>query len=531
MLRHSIWYWFIVYLGLFELASAACPSVCICDRDSNNRKRVRCDQGGLSIPAAFALQSIDKDVEVLLIAAPAGKPNSVSGLEPNMFKDLQLKELYLTNSQLESIGHRTFYYLSSTLQVLNLANNNIMDINENNFRNLSVLTHLHLDHNKISHLHSAVFNYQRSLKVLTVSNNRITDLGTRFLLQELPVLEVLDISGNPIGGKKIDPHIESIPELIFQDVPNLRKVSLANTNIEKIPFSAVAKYCRNLEDLDVSNNKITTISDKQFNLIKSLRRLNLAGNQLTSIIPGSFSGLKLDHLDLSNINSNLFRENSTRALFQNSEVKSLSLASNGLQEVDQQLLTPIATDLIAIDLGGNPINLRDRMFQFLPNLQSLSLSSMRLPRLPSKLLDYNHKVIALNISSNLFAAIDEKVFQSAPKLEVLDFSNNKIQAVPYLVSQLPLRELHANDNLLKNLPDHLLDSFQADGSPIKTVRIHGNPLQCDYMVAALSNWVSSTAGRKIVCGEDAGYRCPVCAAPSGVEGTPVDEIKVLVSKA
>lgn len=114
---------------------------------------------------------------------------------------------------------------------------------------------------------------------------------------------------------------------------------------------------------------------------------------------------------------------------------------------------------------------------------------------------------------------------------MLDFSNNKIQAVPYLVGQLPLRELYANDNLLKKLPDHLLDSFQADGSPIKTVRIHGNPLQCDYMVAALSNWISSTAGRKIVCGEDAGYRCPVCAAPSGVEGTPVDEIKVLVSKA
>lgn len=228
----------------------------------------------------------------------------------------------------------------------------------------------------------------------------------------------MDLSGNPIGGKKIDPRIESIPELIFQDVPNLRKVSLANTNIEKIPFSAVAKYCRNLEDLDVSNNKITIISDKQFNLIKSLRRLNLAGNQLTSITPGSFSGLKLDHLDLSNINPNLFRENSTKALFQNSEVKSLSLASNGLQEVDQQLLTPIATDLIAIDFGGNPINLRDRMFQFLPSLQALSLSSMRLPRLPSKLLDYNHKVISLNISNNLFAAIDEKVFQSAPKLEV-----------------------------------------------------------------------------------------------------------------
>ena len=219
-MERVIFCFFIVHLFLIKLITAACPSSCICDRDSNNRKRVRCDQGGLSIPSSFSFQSIDKDAEVLLITAPVGRPNTVSGLEPNMFKDLQLRELHIVNSQLDSIGHRTFYYLSSTLQVLNLANNNIMDVNENNFRNLSVLTHLHLDRNKIVHLHSAVFNYQRSLKVLTISNNRINDLGTRFLLQELPVLEVIGVDDIGISECPSFTLVPFFPGLGYKWKPN-----------------------------------------------------------------------------------------------------------------------------------------------------------------------------------------------------------------------------------------------------------------------------------------------------------------------
>jgi Leucine rich repeat len=189
----------LVVVQFTQLALAACPSGCTCDRDSSTRKRVRCDRGDLVIPGTFSPQNIDKDTDVLYISAPAEKLNKINSLTPAMFKDLKLQELHILNSQLQSIGDRTFFYLSGTLRVLNLAQNSLVDINENNFRNLSGLTHLHLDHNRIIHIHSATFNYQRSLRVLTLSNNRIHDLGTRFLLQEFPSLEVCHLNHNKLN--------------------------------------------------------------------------------------------------------------------------------------------------------------------------------------------------------------------------------------------------------------------------------------------------------------------------------------------
>ena len=91
--------------------------------------------------------------------------------------------------QMDIIGDRTFYYLSSTLQLLNLTHNNLRALSESNFRNLSRLTHLHVDFNRIETVHSAMFSYLTNLKVLTISNNLIRDVPQRMGLQ-LAKLEV-----------------------------------------------------------------------------------------------------------------------------------------------------------------------------------------------------------------------------------------------------------------------------------------------------------------------------------------------------
>lgn len=174
----------LLLLYAFPGSLTVCPTVCSCDTDSLGRKRVRCDRGDLSVPSNFKPENIDRDTLVLVISAPAGKTNNIVSLKPDNFKGLLLQEVHISDTEIRSIGDRTFFYLSHTLKVLDLARNRILFLHENNFRNLSGLTHLHLDSNEITDVHSATFNYQRTLKVLTLSNNRITNIGSRLLLQQ-----------------------------------------------------------------------------------------------------------------------------------------------------------------------------------------------------------------------------------------------------------------------------------------------------------------------------------------------------------
>ncbi|XP_055338799.1 leucine-rich repeat-containing G-protein coupled receptor 4-like [Paramacrobiotus metropolitanus] len=500
-----------------------CPSACSCDTDSRGRKRVRCDKGGLTIGPAFDPQKLDKDTLILSISAPKGATNPITLLNADHFKDLNLEEIHIRNTDLQRIGDRTFFYLSHSLKVLDLTGNKLMFIHENNFRNLSQLTHLHLDYNQLTDVHSATFNYQKILQVLTLSNNQIANIGTRLLLDQQN-LEVIDLSGNPIHDIIPGSQQGAIPELMFPDAPRLRRASLAQTGINSLPYHGIARACKRLEELDVSRNSFTTISPGQFNLITSLRRLILAGNPLTSIQPGALANLRLDFLDLSATRLPL-----QASFFERAMIKSLSIASNNLQTIDGAAFIPIATDLTSVDVGGNPLTLKEKMFEFLPNLKGISLPNMRLARLPKNFLAYKHQIRSLNVSNNMFQELDEEILNALPDLEVLDISQNEIKTLPIQLARPGLRELYANNNQLKKVSDYFVDVFRATSSKMKVFRVFDNPLECDWSVGGLANWVGTSSGRMAVCGPDAGYRCPVCFGPVNVKGRTIDDIRVTVS--
>ncbi|XP_055343537.1 chondroadherin-like [Paramacrobiotus metropolitanus] len=197
---------------------ALCPSVCVCDFDECGRKRVRCEQGGVRIPGTLDIQNLDNDVEVLVVSGSPENPNIIN-LEPSMFLNKRFKEIHLTHSDLERMSSSPFHYVSNTLQVLNLTHNRLSFAVEQNFRNLTRLTHLHLDYNRIEPVFSAMFNFLSSLKVLTMSHNLIREIPPRMALK-LASLEVLDLSSNPLGERQPDAlndNRQPIPDTIFQD--------------------------------------------------------------------------------------------------------------------------------------------------------------------------------------------------------------------------------------------------------------------------------------------------------------------------
>ena len=130
-----------------------------------------------------------QDTEVLIVTGSPNRPNSIR-LDANMFANKKFKEIHLSYAQnLDYIGERTFQLVSSSLLVLNMTHNALRVVSENNFRNLTFLTHLHLDYNRIASVHSAMFSYLTNLKVLTLTNNLISDVPQRMGMQ-LGKLEV-----------------------------------------------------------------------------------------------------------------------------------------------------------------------------------------------------------------------------------------------------------------------------------------------------------------------------------------------------
>ncbi|GIY87520.1 hypothetical protein CEXT_715251 [Caerostris extrusa] len=132
---------------------------CVCDFDTEDRKRVTCNRGGLSeIPTLH----MDVDIQVLIITAP-----------PNHYNELTIGRIFLDFHELEEV--RITY---------------------------SKLPAIDLSYNGIAASPSAPFRLLPNLRTLSLAKNKLRTLVPRFFYM-LAKLEKLDLSGNPL--RDIDP--------------------------------------------------------------------------------------------------------------------------------------------------------------------------------------------------------------------------------------------------------------------------------------------------------------------------------------
>ncbi|OQV17745.1 hypothetical protein BV898_08202 [Hypsibius exemplaris] len=339
--------------------------MCICDIDERGRSRTRCENGDVNIPANLDLNSLDQDTKVLIVSSRDPSRRNQFQLNGNMFANKRFEEIHLSNSQLDFIGDSTFILVSNTLQVLNLAGNSLLMLNENNFRNLSKLTHLHLDHNRIQSVHSAMFSYLTGLKTLQITTNLISDVPQRMGLQ-LGKLEVLDMSSNPLGVPVIGDVKQTIPESFFQDFTNLQVLGLANTSLDSLPWPAIQKFIPYLRELDMSGNRIESIQPSQLSLIRNLNVIRIGNNPIRAIAPGALSGLILKTLDLSGLRAaNVLPQ----GVFQSVRISHLDVSNTGLLTLDPNVFMPISQELEGLNISGNPgLVLQSKMFMALAGI-------------------------------------------------------------------------------------------------------------------------------------------------------------------
>ncbi|KAG5670988.1 hypothetical protein PVAND_001213 [Polypedilum vanderplanki] len=132
--------------------------------------------------------------------------------------------------------------------------------------NLSNLTYLNLNNNKIEKIHRALGNLR--INELSISEN---DLGKSMSIKDWEWFNGINLQ------------------------QNLRTLNLSKNKLKFMP-SAIAKF-ESLVNLDLSNNEISRLpfAIKQ---MKSMRNLNLSHNQLKSL-PCTIRKLQLDLIDLS----------------------------------------------------------------------------------------------------------------------------------------------------------------------------------------------------------------------------------------
>uniref|UniRef100_A0A8C1B650 LRRCT domain-containing protein n=1 Tax=Cyprinus carpio carpio TaxID=630221 RepID=A0A8C1B650_CYPCA len=181
------------------------------------------------------------------------------------------KALMLTDGLIDSVDNMFLSELSN-MSVLALSNNAISSIMENAFQNLSFLTTLLLDHNRISSqsLDSSTFSWLHRLETLWLGNNNLNDIDGSWF-QSSRALKTLQLEGNLLNC--------------------LNSTTFAHADL------------RNLETLDLSNNLIVYLGRDSFRGLPRLRRLDLSRNHLRSA-PDAFS--YLPWLSVLNLDLNLW---------------------------------------------------------------------------------------------------------------------------------------------------------------------------------------------------------------------------------
>ncbi len=287
------------------------------------------------------------------------------------------EEIMIIGNPITTILNGTFSKKQS--RISSLAYNKIHSLQPLAFQQMYSLEELHLNHNFLSELPDGIFeeiNGQNpTLTHLYMQHNRLTTLRAR-LFSRVTTLIYLDLQENPL----VTISEAMAPELAFIDTVFIgihegiwRNVYSADvpesiSSMSEENDSCFYRYCQtgmvNINPDDISNfameimiigNPITTILDGTFSR-KQSRILSLAYNKIHSLQPLAFQQmysleeLHLNHNFLSELPDGIFEEING----QNPTLTHLYMQHNRLTTLRARLFSRVTT-LIYLDLQENPL--------------------------------------------------------------------------------------------------------------------------------------------------------------------------------
>ena len=259
-------------------------------------------------------------------------------LLPGDFDGLSsLQRLDLSDNQLTELPDDIFSALIALI-TLDLSDNQLTELQNDVFSALLALTTLDLSGNQLTELPDDIFSALLALTTLDLSDNRLTALSEN-ALSTLVALTTLDLSDNRLTALSKD---------VLCALIALTTLDLSDNRLTAIPENALSTLIA-LTTLDLSSNQLTTLSEDVFSVLIALTTLDLSDNQLTALSEDVFSALIA--------------------------LKTLDLSDNQLASLSGRIFSGLLS-LIILDLSDNRLtDLPEGLFSDLENLQGLNLEN------------------------------------------------------------------------------------------------------------------------------------------------------------
>nr|XP_050859212.1 protein artichoke isoform X1 [Vespula vulgaris] len=417
-----------------------------------------------------------------------------------------LKFLNISNNLITEI-ERVHLLGLTELQVLDLSRNNIGRLGINTFSSLSSLTRLDLSLNALRTIEESSFEGLVKLKWLSLQDNNIL-LVPATALTRLPALAHLHVEFNRVAALSTElirstssslvtlgltrNLVREIPGRLFYNFENLISIELSGNMLSSISQNTFAGLEDTLLNLDVSFNRLTSITEL---LLRNLLSLNLAGNQLKRISPETFKHLpRLQYLNLSSnalyggfppifpssltildISYTGLKILPTVLMLNLESLEKIYLSGNHLQEIDEGTFQH-HYNLSVIDLSNNFIERIDNgAFVGLINLYELNLRGNRLTSFIGEYFNTGTGLQILDLSNNRLSQLSPTAFVIHPRLRSLDLSYNDFVHFPsdFIKSLQFLERLDLSRNELRNVDEF---SFSQIGR-LYTLNLSGNKIE------------------------------------------------------
>nr|XP_040022701.1 toll-like receptor 22 [Gasterosteus aculeatus aculeatus] len=308
-----------------------------------------------------------------------------------------------------------------TVSRLQMQQNNLHYINAKFFQLCANITEMDLGKNSIANISYEAFRSLPGLKILNLSQNKLAFITPA--TGNLPTLEELDLSQN---------YITTLGCNSFANLTKLKILSLHQNSIpalRKCVFEGLIK----LQVVKLQNNSISKL-DGAFSIhLPNLKRLRLNINKLTAIKRGDFAGLQsLESLALDNNMITTLEHGSFKGL---SNLTELQLSTN---RIDETTLPERFRDLVnleSLDLSENRVQFKNAFltpppFSGLSRLRTLVfLGNGRRGKfsLPYNLLEGLTNLSFFSARKNQLSFLHRDTFNYTPRLQTLDIGANDLR--------------------------------------------------------------------------------------------------------
>ncbi|XP_011177955.2 insulin-like growth factor-binding protein complex acid labile subunit [Zeugodacus cucurbitae] len=362
---------------------------------------------------------------------------------PSQFADIEsLVYLDLSNNNISQLDADALIGFTA-LRVLLLKNNSFdswLDLTPHEaFRNAISLKHLSLSGNNLEiftgfKLEQTLIS--ESLTNLELEHCSITTVGGDHLINGLPALERLVLSGNPLST------LNNIPS------STLRVLELSNCSLLHIPLSLI-EGLPNLETLNISWNFALEFKDALIS--ETLLELDASYCNLDAINLSGFPSLSRAHL-----RGNMLRILDQYTFANNTQLQTLDLARNSLRNIQPNAFVKLA-HLTTLDLSFNEIARLDKnLFRSNDVLVAVNLSRNVMEKF-TKLV--SNSLREINLSGCEIIMIDGNAFTGLSVIQRLDLSKTLIKEFPSNMHSETLQRLDLSNCKLSSIRNSTFAGF------------------------------------------------------------------------